>query len=203
VADSQNKKAAGLTPAKGALIGVLAIVLVGVLYMQFGGSTSTAAAGEARRRPVAAAASAAKPAQAAPAAKNKLPENKPVVELASLVDPKAWKSPPLADVVAYDPFAVPASFPKPKAVDAKGKGDGLVAAAQADDARRMAEAVAQLQTQLRELEQRGVQVIVRDRDQYAAMIGDRVVHVGDEIDGFTVTVIDPASGVRVERKPAK
>ncbi len=64
----------------------------------------------------------------------------------------------------------------------------------------MAEAVAQLQMQLRELEQRGVQVIVRERDQYAAMIGDRVVHVGDEIDGFTVTVIDPTSGVRVERK---
>jgi hypothetical protein len=46
-------------------------------------------------------------------------------------------------------------------------------------------------------------VIVRERDQYAAMIGDRIVHVGDEINGFTVTVIDPASGVRVERKPAK
>ena len=32
-----------------------------------------------------------------------------------------------------------------------------------------------------------------------AMIGDRMVHVGDEINGFTVTEIDP-QGVHVERK---
>ena len=32
-----------------------------------------------------------------------------------------------------------------------------------------------------------------------AMIGDRMLHVGDEINGFTVTEIDP-KGVRVERK---
>jgi hypothetical protein len=31
------------------------------------------------------------------------------------------------------------------------------------------------------------------------MIGDRTVHVGDEINGFTVTEIDPKTGVRVER----
>jgi len=205
VADTQKKKAAGLTPTKAVLIGVLTIVLVGVLYWQFAGSNSTVAApvaAESRRRP--AAAPAAKPTTATTAPKNNQSESKPVVEVASIVDPKAWKSPPLADVVAYDPFALPATFPKPQAANSKsGKGDGLVAAAQADDARKMAEAVAQLEMQLRELEQRGVQVIVRDRDQYAAMIGDRVVHVGDEIDGFTVTVIDPASGVRVERKSAK
>jgi hypothetical protein len=31
------------------------------------------------------------------------------------------------------------------------------------------------------------------------MIGDRTLHVGDEIDGFTITAIE-ADGVRVERK---
>ena len=118
----------------------------------------------------------------------------------AVVDATKWKSPPLTDVVAYDPLAVPDTFPKPKLTEKNGKGEGLVNAAEADDAKKMAEAIAQLQMQLRELEQRGVQVIVRERDQYAAMIGDRVVHVGDEIDGFTVTVIDPTSGVRVERK---
>jgi hypothetical protein len=204
MADAQNKRAA-LTPGKAALIGVLAIVLVSVLYWQFVGSaTSTVVpvAADARRTPV--AATMAKPPQATPASKTNKSESKPVVELASLVDPAAWKSPKLSDVIAYDPFAVPATFPKPQAVDPNApKNDGLVAAAQADDAKRLAEAVAHLEMQLRELEQRGVQVIVREHDQYAAMIGDRIVHVGDEINGFTVTVIDPTTGVRVERKPGK
>jgi hypothetical protein len=204
MAETPNKRAA-LTPGKAALIGVLAIVLVGVLYWQFSGPTvavSMPIAPDVHRTPV--VTTTAKPPQTTPAANTNKPENRPVVEVASLVDPAAWKSPKLNDVIAYDPFAVPATFPKPQAVDSKApQGDGLVAAAQADDAKRLAEAVAQLEMQLRELEQRGVQVIVRERDQYAAMIGDRIVHVGDEINGFTVTVIDPTSGVRVERKPAK
>jgi hypothetical protein len=49
------------------------------------------------------------------------------------------------------------------------------------------------------LQERGVNVIVRGRDEYVAMIGNRTVHVGDDIDGFTVTAIEP-DGVRVERK---
>ena len=204
MADTQSKRAA-LTPGKAALIGVLAIVLVGVLYWQFAGSTAgtnVAAAPGPHHTPI--ATTAVKPTRPAPAAKSKQAESKPVMELASLVDPAAWKSPKLTDVIAYDPFAVPDTFPKPKPIDPNAaKTDGLVAVAQADDAKKLAEAVAQLEMQLRELEQRGVQVIVRDRDQYAAMIGDRVVHVGDEINGFTVTVIDPTTGVRVERKPVK
>jgi hypothetical protein len=200
----RKKQAAGLTPGKATLIGSLAIVLVGVLYWQFSGANPSAnlhAPGDTPHRPVAAV---AKQPQTTPAAKTLQPEGKPFTEVAAVVNPSAWKSPQLTDVIAYDPFATPSTFPKPQAIDPKtGKGDGLVAAAKADDAKKMAEAVAQLEMRLRELEQRGVQVIVRERDQYAAMIGDRIVHVGDEIDGFTVTVIDPASGVRVERKSAK
>jgi hypothetical protein len=203
MADTRKKQAAGLTPGKAALIGTLAIVFVGVLYWQFSGASPSAnlpTPGEARVRLVA----TAKQPQAMPATKTLQAESKPLVEVAAFVDPSAWKSPKLSEVIAYDPFAMPSKFPKPQAIDAtSGKGDGLVAAAKADDAKKMAEAVAQLEMRLRELEQRGVQVIVRERNQYAAMIGDRIVHVGDEIDGFTVTVIDPASGVRVERKPAK
>jgi hypothetical protein len=32
------------------------------------------------------------------------------------------------------------------------------------------------------------------------MIGDRTIHVGEDIKGFTVTKIDPTNGVVVERK---
>ena len=120
--------------------------------------------------------------------------------IASAVDESKWKSPDLADVVDYDPFALPPAFPKPPVVDAAGaKGADLVAAADADDAKRVAEAIEESRMQLAELKQQGVQVIVRERDQFVAMIGDRTIHVGDVIDGFTVTQIDP-QGVQVERK---
>ena len=42
-------------------------------------------------------------------------------------------------------------------------------------------------------------MVVRDREQYVAVIGDRLVHVGDEINGFTVTAVEP-NGVHIERK---
>jgi hypothetical protein len=200
MADAKQAKAGGLTAGKGILIAVLALTLVGILYWQFGTSEATAALtkpGAARRH---LAAAPVKPAVATAVAKKNPAEHAPLAELPSVVDATKWKSPPLTDVVAYDPLAVPDTFPKPKPIEKNEKAGGLVGAAEADDAKKMAEAIAQLQMQLRELEQRGVQVIVRERDQYAAMIGDRVVHVGDEIDGFTVTVIDPTSGVRVERK---
>ncbi len=201
MANSKTAKGGGLTTGTAIVIGVFALVLVGVLYLQFGPSersASPAKRGGARRTP---AVAAVKPPAATTVSKKNQADTAPLAEMSAVVDAARWQSPRLAEVVAFDPLAVPDTFPKPKPIDAKtGKGDGLVDAAEADDAKKMAEAIAQLQLQLRELEQRGVQVIVRERDQYAAMIGDRVVHVGDEIDGFTVTVIDPTSGVRVERK---
>ena len=49
--------------------------------------------------------------------------------------------------------------------------------------------------ELEELKQRGVHVIVREGDQYVAWIGERMLHVGDKINDFTVTAIDPDDGV--------
>jgi hypothetical protein len=77
-----------------------------------------------------------------------------------------------------------------------GSVDSTAAAAAAA---KLAEAIERLQTELKALQERGVHVIIRGRDQYVAMIGDRTLHVGDEINGFTVTAIEP-DGVRVERK---
>jgi len=202
VADAQSaKQRGGLTRGKAALISVLLVVLLGVLYLQYGRSSETSSTepvvNTERRRP--AAAPAKQPPTAATAKKTQN-ESGPPVAVAAAVNEVRWKSPSLVEVVDYDPFALPATFPKPSVIDPTGAGgEGLVAAAAADDAKSLAEAIAQLQVQLEELKQRGVQVIVRERDQYVAMIGDRTVHVGDEINGFTVTEIDP-TGVRVERK---
>jgi hypothetical protein len=62
--------------------------------------------------------------------------------------------------------------------------------------------LAQHQRQWQELKQRGVHVIVRQHDEYVAVIGDQTVRVGDEVNGYTVTQID-SQGVQVERKPAQ
>ncbi len=205
VADAQKEsQRGGMTRGKAALIGVLTVVLLGVLYLQYGrssaASNSEPVASAARRRP---AEAPAKQPPTTATVNNTQNESGSPVAVAAAVDETRWKSPNLADVVDYDPFALPATFPKPPVIDpTSASGQGLVAAAAADDAKSLAEAIAQMQKQLEELKQRGVHVIVRERDQYVAMIGDRTVHVGDEIDGFTVTEIDPA-GVRVERKVAQ
>ena len=96
---------------------------------------------------------------------------------APLIDETRWKSPKLETIVAYDPFALPPTFPQPPkvAAGAKGKdGEALIAAAAADDAKKLAEAVEKLHMELEELTQRGVHVIVREGDQYVAM--DRRSH---------------------------
>jgi biotin-(acetyl-CoA carboxylase) ligase len=75
-----------------------------------------------------------------------------------------------------------------------------MAAAAADDAKKLAEEVMKLHMELEELQQQGVHVIVRDGDQYAAVIGERMLHVGDKINDFTVTAIDPDGSVHIEKK---
>jgi hypothetical protein len=201
-----------LTRGKAILIAVLGVVLVVVLYVQFGRRGETLATETVEYRPrqtpampaPAPATATAKPAatvttQVTPGAK--APAGTQVVAV-PIIDETKWKAPPLAKAAAFDPFALPAAFPQPAKVTKDGKvlnTEGLIAAAAADDAKRLADAIEKLQTELEELKQRGVHVIIRERDQYAAMIGDRMLHVGDEINGFTVTAIDP-NGVHVERK---
>jgi hypothetical protein len=206
VADAQNSaKKAGLTRGKAILIAVLAVVLVVVLFLQFGGASaakSTETIGHRPNRSVAAAPPASTTAKPSGGAETK-PATGKQMAARLVIDESRWKPPKLAAVVAYDPFALPASFPQPARVagDPKSGGsEGLIAAAAADDAKRLADAVEELRKQLKELEERGVHVIIREPDQYAAVIGDRMLHVGDEINGFTVTAIDPNNGVRVERK---
>jgi hypothetical protein len=121
--------------------------------------------------------------------------------MSPILEPERWKAPDVSTIVAYDPFALPPSFPQPDRVEtARGlTSEGIIAADAAARASQLADAAAKLQTELEALRQRGVSVIVKQRDQYVAMIGDRTVHVGDEINGFTVTAIEP-DGVRVEKK---
>jgi hypothetical protein len=199
VADNQTLlKKIGLTPGRAALMGLLGAALVGVLYLQFGPSKNGSASptGAVPPRRPAPPRSAVTPA-AQQTASNE--ESNPTEATAIEFDQSKWKSPELSAVVAYDPFALPAAFPQPQATTAQLTADGGRSALAAANAEQLADELERLQSQLDELKNRGVHVVVSAEGEYVAMIGDRLVHVGDEINEFTVTAIDP-NGVRVERK---
>jgi hypothetical protein len=201
-------KQAGLTRGKAILIGILSVVLVVVLYIQFGGKSDKPAGGAVAYRPprpALAVQPANAPTQPPTLASAKISTNGPTsmnktAIAAALVDDTRWKSPKLEKIVAYDPFALPPAFPQPKVANGKkANGAGLIAAVAANDAKKLAEAAEKLRVQLEELTQQGVHVIVREGDQYVAWIGERKLQVGDKINGFTVTAID-TDGVHIERK---
>jgi hypothetical protein len=191
----------GLTRGKAVLIGVLAVVLVSVLFVQYG---KYAGGSESEVGPVASRVPSRKlprSATTAPAETNAETEDDTRTALLEF-DQAKWKPPELSKVIAYDPFARPAGFPKPPA-----PGLNIVeetGASAEEKSKQLADALAELRMQLDELKERGVHVIVGQKGQYVAMIGDRVIHVGDEIgNGFTVTEIDPKDGVIVDWKSSE
>jgi hypothetical protein len=205
VADTQGTlKRIGLTPGKAVLIGILGIVLVGVVYKQYRsfGADEAIEPAPAATTPRPSGQRATVPAAPSAAVVQPKTSGDANVELLAL-DQSRWRSPELSAVIAYDPFALPPTFPQPpKTGIAAELAEGVMGASAAADAEQLAEALENLQMQLEELKSRGVHVILNKNDQYVAMIGDRTIHVGDEINGFIVTEID-LEGVRVERKEAE
>lgn len=207
MAEAKTPSKTGLTRGKAVLIAVLAVVLVVILYVQFGGAGEKPAAAVGYRppRPAVAVGPANSAENQLTPATVKMPstaETSKDAAASPIIDSAHWKSPKLETIVAYDPFALPAAFPQPpKKVAAGTTGkDGLIAAAAADEAKRLADAVEKRLKELEELRQRGVHVIVGEGDHYVAWIGERKLHVGDEINGFTVTAIDPDGGVSIVEK---
>jgi hypothetical protein len=200
VAESKSAlQQAGLTRGKAVLIAVLAVVLAGVVYLQYGrsGPGESDPPQSSSRPPLPARTPRGTPLAAAVVEEQG--EARLDIAMAEF-DEARWQPPELAEVIAYDPFALPPEFPQPpRAVldpELAAGGDDSTAAV---NAQQLADAVEQMQQRLAELQQRGVHVIVNVRDEYVAMIGDRTIRVGDEINGFIVTAIEP-DGVRVERK---
>jgi hypothetical protein len=199
VAKKQNAaQPVRLTRGKAVLIGVLSIVLMVVLYVQYGkyAGGSDDAEVVATRPSGQKLSSTETTAPAVPSDEAQADTQAALLEF----DQSKWKPPELSKVIAYDPFALPAGFPRPQATGALNLVEGETDLTAEEKSKRLADALAALRMQLDELKERGVHVIVGQKDQYVAMIGDRQIHVGDEINGFTVTKIDPKEGVRVERK---
>jgi hypothetical protein len=210
----------GVTRGKLVLIAVLGVVLLAVVYMQFGSSadstTESVATGfgphiRATATPAGAATTDPPPATAAlptatPAVATSLGENKneqlPPAQLTSRKSgfSSDWQGGDIAKVVLYDPFALPASFPqrlKAGEEEKLAKETVNTEDAKAEEAAR-AEAIKVMQTEFVQLQHEGVRVIMQKQDQYVALVGERTLHVGDEINGFKVVSIG-ADGVRVAR----
>lgn len=161
----------GATPAKLALIGVLAVVLIGVIAMQFSGSSS-----QPHNRPPRAngAARAAKPAavrrttaeQAAPATESKQ---------------TSWPEHPLQTVLVHDPFGPPAWSRAPGELDAVD----VVDAADASE-RASLEADRQI---LERLKTSGVSMVMISDGSRVARVGDLELREGDRIGGCVVREI--------------
>ncbi len=208
---------AGATPGKLALVGVLAVVLLGVIYSKYGGTTvQTAQPAAPRQAPRIPSTPAPKTVEtlSVPAAAASEPRKK-----TGTTD--SWQSPDLASVVDYDPFRLQASL-------RQADRDWELAQSAAEKARAAAERAKQLkdaalakmaaleqaerdrlaaievertasESELQGLKKQGVGVIIKKKEEFVAMVGDQEVRVGDEINGFTVIAID-ANGVQLVKE---
>lgn len=200
-----TEKPSGVTRGQKLVIGALAVVLLAVLYVQLkpSGDVDDAAAPIASARRVPRTPRGARPRNEPvdPVATDEELAELEIPVVTGMLEQALWRSADLSTATQYDPFALPAAFPQPVRLATADELRASAAADAADEspAEDLTTRVERLQMELEELRQRGVRVIVKQSDHYAAMIGDRTVHVGDEINGFTITAIEP-HGVRVERK---
>jgi hypothetical protein len=190
MADPQSPVRPIVTPRQLLLIGVLGVILAAVLIAEFGGasgapegaspgqpgppaSASGASAADARPGP---AASPTAPAPAAAAA--------PAPSAAENAAPRAWPKLDGEAAAGYDPFAMPAPLALRLAADQEGKRVAKPARA---TQRKAEEALASLRS-------KGTMAVLRNERGAVAVIGNRVVRVGDVIEGYRVVSID-AGGV--------
>jgi hypothetical protein len=169
----------GATPAKLALVGVLALVLVGVVASNFSGgeapptaaSSQDAVAPEAVE-PTTAADPATAPSEAAPEPDAKNPFGKFAVE-------DRWPKTPLKDAARFDPFApAPWAAVPEEVVDAEAAEDG---AKKLDELRNAENAI-----------------IFMAGDTRRALIGEQEFQIGDVIGRFKIADITPLGVVLSE-----
>ncbi len=172
----------GATPGKLALIAVLAVVLVIVLAVQFGGDLG-----------------AGQPREDAPDGKSGGPEP-PVPRAGPAPSPSGrggerhdarqpWPKLELAEVSAYDPFAAATPVAGPMETPSETA---------ANETERV-----QREQILEQLRENGVRAVIgSSRHGNAAVIGAETVRVGDVLAGFRVVDVE-ADGVVLEPSPSE
>lgn len=171
--NSQQTSKVGATPGKLVLMGVLAVVFVVVLIVQFGGDSSA--------EPSAALGSETSPPLQNPVVTERRPTAKPDEA------PTPWPVLQCAEVIGYDPFSTPSTL----ADDSASSQD---IAHNSPDADRKAR---QEQT-LKELQSQGVKAVYGGGPQgMIAVVGSETVRIGQKLGGFRVVAIGP-NGISLE-----
>ncbi len=167
--NSQQASKSGATPGKLVLIGVLAVVFIVVLIVQFGGDSSAdppAAVGPETAPP---------PQRQNPAIAQRRPTTKPDEA------PTPWPVLECDEVIGYDPFSPPATL-----VDETSSSQDI--AHESSDSKRKAQ---QEQT-LKVLQSEGVKAVYGGGPQgMIAVVGSETVRIGDVLGGFRVVAIGP------------
>jgi hypothetical protein len=184
MADSTGMSKIGATPGKLVLVGVLAIILISVLVFQTGGTDAPAASAE---KP--------KPAlRTRPTRPHQRRARRQAVTKASVTqgdlepsprEARPWSEARLEEVLQYDPFAVPEALAPPEPARRTTTGKDPAAGSQPEAVKKQREQA------LAALRHQGVQMIFFDEDEQVALLGDRMVRVGDTLDGFRVLAIGP------------
>ncbi|MCH7726756.1 MAG: hypothetical protein IH991_09790 [Planctomycetes bacterium] len=204
----RNAKKSGITPGKLILIGVLAVVLVVVIVLQTGGDTPTTKTNEngsnkntvARRRKHA-----------------RVPAQPPQASLTSPRQAIAWPVMTVEEVIAHDPFALPALPTDVAESNLESSSEGSTADQNADTSLARQEEERRLQIEaalerqeyllakhralaqkLGELKKKGVEMVFLGAGKPIARIGTQNVQVGDVIDGFRIVDIRMDGTVSVE-----
>lgn len=160
----KKKKRGGATRGQLALIGVLSIVLVMVIAVQFSGSSSSKRSHpktESNRSPGSTVATATIDSQ------QSAPDEMP----------REWPELSVDAVAQFDPLATPVWYQQAFAVE-----------------KRLTEQqVQQAETeplQLEDMQATGAQIVLISGGQRIAKVGDQRVEIGDRIDGYQVSDID-------------
>ena len=173
---NERLKQHGFTPAKGALVAVLAIGLGVVWGPQLAGPF------DGNKKPVA---RASQPIQSAPTPDTKTQRPRrtrgvPPRPSTPVVRDRPTPTIGLAEAVSYDPFAAPRWSPVARRADRRSSG--------------LSADAAELAERFETIRESGVAMILVSGEGRAAQVGDQTLRVGDRVDGFEVVEIND-SGV--------
>jgi hypothetical protein len=167
------------TPRQLLVVGVLGAALVTVLIGQFGGANGKPGDAEVRKGPAGPSLTAdqagnRKPSTASAARSPQAATSKPATQ--------AWPKLSAETAAQYDPFAVPEPLLR-KITEGRQAAEDRKSSKSSAKRDASAENMAALRS-------KGITVIVRSERGAVAMIGNRVVRVGDELEGCRVVSID-------------
>lgn len=210
MASPKKRMALGATPGKLCLSVVLGIILIAVLYFELskGGSANAQTTTAPPPRPAGARAPRSTVTHTTQRRNSQaIPSD--VSQPQSPIDRDLWNAVALDSVFKHDPFAVPAAFlPPPSeqsgpiAKEPTGSAPDLDNSLSLEKQREEREKQAAAEAQARDdamnaLEKQGVNVVLRDGNQWIAVVGDKTIRVGDQLGGFRVIEILP-NGVVIE-----